>query len=452
MTITFLGASGTVTGSKYLLELDQHKIMVDCGLFQGLKELRLLNWDEPSFKAGDVNAVLLTHAHLDHCGYLPRLVRMGFHGKVYASEPTIELVRCILEDSARIQEEEAQRANQQGYSRHHPALPLYTVQDAKDTMQLFQPVKEGEWITINPSVTARFQYNGHIIGSTFIEVEAGGLRFVFSGDIGRQNDWLLYPPKRPSRADVLFIESTYGGANHPPADSIVQTLCDDVVKTVQAGGSVFIPSFAVERAQLVMVLLARLRKQGRIPKIPMILDSPMGREVLSVFDHTMQWHRLSKEECEELQTMFTIVTEYRQTMEWRNYPHPMIVIAGSGMLTGGRMLNYLETRASDPNNLLLFVGYQAEGTRGRKLLEGDRDMKIYGATVRCNMQLDRIEGLSAHADQDGLLDWISEIKETPRHIFIVHGEKAQSESLQRAMLSARNWKAELPSLGMRVDI
>lgn len=452
MTITFLGASGTVTGSKYLLEWNQSRIMVDCGLFQGLKDLRLLNWDPPSFNAGYVNAVLLTHAHLDHCGYLPRLVRMGFHGKIYASEPTMELVRYILEDSARIQEEEAERANQQGYSRHHPALPLYTVQDARDTLRLFQPVKEGEWTAINQSVSARFQYNGHIIGSTFIEVEADGKHFVFSGDIGRQNDWLLYPPKRPTRADVLFIESTYGGAHHPPADSILQTLRNYIVKTIEGGGSVFIPSFAVERAQLVMVLLAKLRKQGLIPKIPMILDSPMGREVLAVFDHTQKWHRLSKEECAELQKMFTIVTEYRETMEWRMYPHPMIVIAGSGMLTGGRMLNYLETRASDPNNLLLFVGYQAEGTRGKKLLEGDRDMKIYGSMVRCNMHIERIEGLSAHADQDGLLDWVSEIAEAPRRVFIVHGEKTQSEALQEALLRTRNWKAELPSLGLRVDI
>ena len=446
ITTHFLGAAGTVTGSKYLVDTGERKILIDCGLFQGLKELRLKNWEYPPVDVSEIDAVLLTHGHMDHTGYLPRLVKQGFKGPIYGTYPTLDIAEIILNDSAKIQEQEAERANKEGYSKHSPAEPLYTLNDVEKTVPRFKGVPPSQWLPILKDVKARFQYNGHILGATYIELDILGKRFVFSGDIGRTNDLLLYPPLKPAKVDVLFIESTYGGRFHPEEEEAIPQIEKLVNDTINRGGSLFIPSFSVERAQLMMLIFWRLLKEDKIPKVEMIMDSPMGANVLELFHRTRDWHRLEDNECDEMCSHFTVVSSYRETMELRTNNKPKIVIAGSGMLTGGRMLNYLETQAQNPNNTLLFVGYQAEGTRGRKLLEGEKELKVYGKWVPFHMQVAEIEGLSAHADHKELMDWMSEIRNNPKRIFIVHGEKESAEALQKGIKETYGWNSEIPQL------
>ncbi len=446
INVHFLGAAGTVTGSKYLVDTGEKKILIDCGLFQGLKELRLKNWEYPPVEVSDIDFVLLTHGHMDHTGYLPRLVKQGFKGKIFGTSPTLEIAKIILNDSAKIQEQEAERANKQGYSKHNPAEPLYDLKDVEQTIPHFKSVPQAQWISLFDGIKARFKYVGHILGATFIELDVHGKRFVFSGDIGRTNDLLLYPPLKPKRADVLFIESTYGGRLHQEELEAIPEIEKLVNETINRGGSLFVPSFSVERAQLMMFIFWKLMKENKIPKVQMIMDSPMGADVLELFHRTKDWHRLDDGECEEMCSYFTVVSSYQETMDLRTDTKPKIVIAGSGMLTGGRMLNYLETNAGNPNHTLLFVGYQADGTRGRKLLEGEKELKVYGKWVPFNMQVAEIEGLSAHADHAELLDWMSKIKNKPERIFIIHGEKESAEALQVGIKETYGWDAEIPQL------
>ena len=310
----------------------------------------------------------------------------------------------------------------------------------------FKGIPQSQWIPLFDGIRARFQYNGHILGATYIELDVHGKRFVFSGDIGRTNDLLLYPPLKPKKVDVLFIESTYGGRLHPDEVEALPQIEKLVNDTINRGGSLFVPSFSVERAQLMMLIFWKLLKEKKIPKVQMIMDSPMGANVLELFHRTRDWHRLEDNECDEMCSHFTVVSSYRETMELRTDNKPKIVIAGSGMLTGGRMLNYLETQAQNPNNTLLFVGYQAEGTRGRKLLEGEKELKVYGKTVSFQMEVAEIQGLSAHADHAELIDWMSKIKNKPARIFIVHGEKEGAEALQKGIKETYGWDAEIPQL------
>ncbi|MCB1111074.1 MAG: MBL fold metallo-hydrolase [Chlamydiales bacterium] len=451
MQITFLGAAGVVTGSKYLIEFAGKKLLVDSGLFQGLKELRVLNWDPPRFDPVAIDGVLLTHGHLDHSGYLPRLVKLGFKGKIYCTEPTKRIAEIILMDSAQVQEEEAERANKGKYSKHHPAEPLYDKKDVHRTMKLFHTVEEGQWNEIL-GLDVRFQYNGHILGATFIEIERNGTTIVFSGDIGRESDLLLYPPKKPEKADILLIESTYGGKFHPEEENAIDQLEKIIKETIHRGGSVFIPSFAVERTQLLMFILWRLVKERRIPKVPMVMDSPMGADVLELLRHTASWHKLSNDDCQQMCGQFWITKSFKETMKLRSDPDSKIIIAGSGMVTGGRILSYLETRSSHEKDTLLLAGYQAEGTRGRKLLEGEKELKIYGKVYPFRMHLHLLEGLSAHADQPGLLHWMSNLKVQPKKLFITHGEKEQSEALKKKIKELKDWDAVLPSLYQKFKI
>lgn len=443
--IHFLGASGTVTGSKFLIDTGERKILIDCGLFQGLKKLRLLNWDYPPVKVEDIDTVLLTHGHLDHCGYLPRLVKVGFRGDIQATAPTLDIAKIILRDSAKIQEEEAERANSEGYSKHKPAEPLYDLDDAEKAISRFKAISEGAWLPLFEGIQARFQYAGHIIGASFIELDIHGKRFVFSGDVGRKEDWLMRSYEKPEKADVLFVESTYGGRLHPTED-LLPRLRKIVHHTVEKGGTLIIPSFAVERAQTLMYLLWQLKKDQSIPDIPMIMDSPMAANVLNVFHTHSQWHKLSAEECTQMCNQFHIVKSFKETWEVIDVKRPKIVIAGSGMLTGGRVLTYLQQYLDRPETTLLLAGYQAEGTRGRSLLEGASELKIYGKYYEVKAEIMNLDVLSAHADQVELLDWMSAIENTPEKVYIIHGENHSADALRLKIKDTYGWESTLPEL------
>lgn len=444
--IHFLGAAGTVTGSKFLLVFRDKKILVDCGLFQGEKSLRLLNWNYPPYQPKEIDYVLLTHGHLDHTGYLPRLVKLGFKGLIYGTNPTLDIAEIILKDTAKIQENEAERANKEGYTKHKPALPFYDLNDVEKTISLFKGFPPSQWLTLFEDIKVRFKYNGHILGATYIELDFNSKRIVFSGDIGRINDLLLYPPVRPKRADILLMESTYGGRFHPQETEAIPKIEKIVNQTFKRGGILFVPSFSVERAQLMMFIFWKLRKENKIPKVPMIMDSPMGSNVLDLFYKTRDWHKLEQYEYNEMCSNFHIVSSYRETMALRDDNQPKIVIAGSGMLTGGRILNYLEKQASNAKNTLLFVGYQADGTRGRKLLEGEKELKVYGKIVPFNMEVKEVEGLSAHADHSELLYWLQKIKGKPKKVFLVHGEREAAINLKNDIQKKLNWSCEIPEL------
>jgi len=443
--IHFLGASGTVTGSKYLIETPETKVLVDCGLFQGLKKLRLLNWDYLPVDVSEIDFVLLTHGHLDHVGYLPRLMKAGFKGKIYGTAPTLDIAEIILKDSAKIQEEEAERANKQGYSKHKPAKPLYDLEDVAKTIPHFTEIQLDKWVDFGNEIKVRYQTNGHIIGSCFIEIRNAGKKFVFSGDVGQENDLLMYPPKRPQEADVLFVESTYGNRLHPH-EEMKDQLKKIILDTIGKGGSVIIPSFAVERTQTLMHMIWQLRNAGEIPEIPCIMDSPMGANVLKVFYKYYGWSKLSVEACSAMCKMFEVVKDFRKTLELIATPYPKIIIAGSGMVTGGRVLSYLQEYIGKPETTLLFVGYQGEGTRGRKLLDGSKEIKIYGKYYPVKARIEIINGLSAHADQKDLLNWMSEIKNKPEKVFVIHGENQAADTFRVKIMDTYGWEATIPKL------
>ena len=449
--VHFLGAAGTVTGSKFLIETGVHNILVDCGIFQGLKELRERNWEPFPFPVADIDTVLLTHGHLDHTGYLPRLVNYGFSGDIIGTAPTLAITEIIIKDSAKIQEEEAEKANEEGYTRHSPALPLYTVEDAEATLKLFKSVKKEEWIELAPNIKCRFRYNGHIIGATFIELEIGAKTLVFSGDVGRPGDLLLSDPEKPKWADYLFLESTYGNKLHPEED-VPEMLIDLIRTTIYNRGNLIIPSFAVERLQTLMYLLWQLYQKNRIPNISIYIDSPMGNDVLSVFEQFPDWHKLPSNDLQNMRQRMHIITSYRETWETIDNPQPKVVIAGSGMVTGGRVLTYLKQLIDEPTTSILLVGFQAEGTRGRQLLEGTHEIKFFGKYCPVKAKVHHLESLSAHADQSELINWLSDIRNIPEQVFLVHGEPGASDVFRTKLQDQFGWNVRIPKLGQVVEL
>lgn len=449
--IHFLGAAGTVTGSKFLIEVFGRNILIDCGMFQGLKELRLLNWQDLPISVDKIDFVLLTHGHLDHVGYLPRLLNQGFKGVIIGTMPTLAIAEIILRDSAKIHEEEAEKANKEKYTRHQPALPFYTMEEAEKIIDLFKSAEEGIWIALSENISCRFQYNGHIIGSTFIELEVNERRFVFSGDIGRSNDLLMYKPKKPEWADYLFLESTYGNLLHPKED-VEEVISQLVKEVIHNKGNLIIPSFAVERLQLLMYLLWKLYNKNKIPAIPIFVDSPMGNNVLDVFKYFPKWHKLSNSEYKAMCSHINIIETYKETWETIDNPVSKIIIAGSGMVTGGRVMTYLKQLIDEPATTVLLVGYQAEGTRGRQLQDGAKEIKFFGKYFPVRATIKSIESLSAHADQNDLINWLNTIKNTPEEVYLIHGEAEASDTLRLKIKDTYDWRVSIPKLYDTIEV
>ena len=451
MKIKFLGGAGTVTGSKTLVESNGIRILIDCGQFQGIKPLRELNWEPLPILPNTIDFVLLTHGHLDHCGWLPRLVNQGFEGKIYCTSPTAAIAKLILLDSAKIQEEEAQRANKEHYSKHEKAEPLYNVIQAEKVFPLFRVLKTNEEVHLDPEISTVFRNAGHIIGACSIELKLEGKTLVFSGDIGRDDDVLMYPPIKPKEADYVFLESTYGNRIHPEED--VKLLLETYINnTYQINGTVIIPSFAVERAQTIMYLLWQLKIENKIPDISYIIDTPMGISVLDIFMNNRNWHKLSESDCIEMCKMFTLNSDYKETITSIFDKQPKVVIAASGMITGGRVLSYLERYIGLPETTVIIVGYQAEGTRGRKLLEGAKELKIYGKYYPVLAKILEIEGLSAHGDQNDLLNWLSDLKKKPEKVFLVHGENQPADELRIKINEKYGFDCAVPLMGQEIEL
>ena len=428
--LTFLGGAGTVTGSKHLLTIQDKKIMIDCGLFQGIKEERLLNWKPFAIPAKEVDAIVITHAHLDHTGYIPLLVKQGFHGPIYCSAPTAELAKLILLDSAKIQMEDAEHANQYGYSKHSPALPLYDTNDVEKTLPLFKILVPDQWHSIFlKQLDIRLSNSGHILGSTFVEARVGDKVIVFSGDLGKEHPLTLQPRKIIHKADVLVVESTYGDRCHPeehPSESLAKIIND----TISKDGHILIPAFAIGRTQDILFLLSKLKKENRIPNVPIYVDSPMADRATGIFDRYPEWHRLDSTALKSLSSTFQHVLTPEKSKELCESKTPSIVLAGSGMLTGGRIRHHLMTRISDSKNSIILVGFQAAGTLGRHLREGASEIKLYGKYLPVKAKIFEISSLSAHADQHEIISWISGFQHKPTQIFLVHGEPNASEGLR----------------------
>lgn len=431
-----------MTGSRYLLSQGGHRLLVDCGLFQGVKNIRSRNWKPFPVAPRDVSAVVLTHAHLDHSGFLPRLMREGFHGPVWSTSATRELAGILLEDSAHLQEEDARHANRHGYSRHHPAEPLYTTDDARSVMKLFRSTGFDEPVEVGP-FRIRFSRSGHILGAASVRVECGDRSITFSGDVGRPDDPVMFAPDRIASTDWLVVESTYGDRLHP-RDDPYEALAGIVKRTVARGGTVLLPSFAVGRAQALMYLLSRLMDEHRIPEIPVFLDSPMAIDVTGVFRHFHTEHRLSQDACNRMHAMVTCTRAPEDSEALASNRYPKVIIAGAGMINGGRILHHLLAFGADARNTVVIAGYQAQGTRGDALLRGARSLRIFGRDAPIQCEVAQIEGLSAHADYREMLDWLRTAEQAPRQVFVTHGEPVAADSLRQKIERELGWNALVP--------
>ncbi len=454
--LSFLGAAGTVTGSRYLLHVNGKRYLVDCGLFQGGRKQKAINWEPFPIAPEKIDAILLTHAHIDHSGYLPRLVRQGFQGPIYATEATSALLQILLPDSAYLQEQDAAYANKRGYSRHKPALPLYTVADSEDALGLLNPLPFDREFNLD-ELTLRWRRAGHILGSAILELDVESRRVVFSGDLGRFDNEIMKPPAVVSRADVILIESTYGSRLHED-DSIEDVLTKIVTDVVESGGVLLIPAFAVGRTQQVLYHIRKLQDQGRIPDIPVYIDSPMAVEVSHIYcrfgdDHNLDINLLMNErECPLRCKDTNFVQSVGDSKALNQMRGPAIILSASGMCTGGRILHHLKWRLPDAGNAILFVGYQAEGTRGRLLLNGAERLKIHGESIAVKARIFQAEALSAHADRDELLRWLMQFKEPPQQTFIVHGEPESSLSLQDLIQQKIGWETIIPRRAEHISL
>ena len=457
-TLTFLGAARTVTGSKYFLEVDAHRILIDCGMFQGLRELRRRNWSAFPFDPASLSAVLLTHAHLDHSGMLPRLVANGFRGPVYCTAGTAALCSLVLPDAAHLQEEDARFANERGYSRWAPAEPLFTTRDAEAALKLLQIVDFETPTEVVPGVHAEFHHAGHLLGSAFVRVRRknGGPRILFGGDLGRYNRPVLPDPSPAPEAETLLLESTYGDRIHPDADD--ETLLASIIEDARArGGRVIIPSFAIGRAEELLYWIKRLERTRRIKPMAVYLDSPMAVDALQFYvDHEQELDsdvRTGDGTARAFTTKwFRAVTSARDSKQVTSSDHPAIVISASGMATGGRVLHHLAACLPDGRHTILFVGFQAEGTRGRSLVDGAKAVKIHGGMVPVAARVVRIDSMSAHADQAEIVRWLKTFRAPPAQTYLVHGEPAAQDTLKAHIETTLRWNVHVPQHGEKVEV
>jgi metallo-beta-lactamase family protein len=443
MYLSFLGATGTVTGSKYMVEWAGRKLLLDCGLYQGLKPLRLRNWAPFPAAPASLDAVILTHAHLDHSGYLPRLVRDGFAGTIYATAATRDLCRLLLMDSAFLMEEEASHAKRYGWSRHADPKPLYTAEDVEKTLRLFRAVPWHQPYALKDGLEFTFRRAGHILGAAFVHLRHQGITLAFSGDLGRADDAMLPPPETLPRPDYLVVESTYGDRLHEAADPLEQ-LEEAVTRTVKRDGVLLIPAFAVGRTQSLLRQLWELKRAGRLPKVPIFVDSPMATGATHVYAQHASDHALGADRCEEAFGIARYVKLAEESKEISRREGPMVLISASGMATGGRILHHLKAFAPRPSTTILLAGYQAAATRGAALANGAREIRIHGEYVPVNAEVISLKNFSAHADAPGIVDWLRGSGLPPKRIFITHGEPLASEALRQRIRKDLRWEAEIP--------
>ena len=461
-TIQFLGAARTVTGSKHLIEVDGYRAMVDCGLFQGLKELRLRNWDPFPLNPASINTVILTHAHIDHTGYLPKFVHDGFDGPVYATPATVELSRIMLPDSARLQEEDAAYVNKTGSSKHHPALPLYNERDATEACRHLQSVNYHKRVQLTKKLSFEFVTAGHILGSSFVifdfeSKDSQRKRMVMTGDLGRYDEPIINDPANVDEADYIVVESTYGNREHPDFD-VKARLAEIINETAKRGGHVLIPAFAVGRTQQLLYLLRELEEENRIPILRVFVDSPMAGKATKLYlrhkeDHDPNMKDLTDDQINPLATKrFNLARTVAESKSVSAVEESTIVISASGMATGGRILHHLRKRLPDERNTVIFVGFQAEGTRGRRLLDGEQEIKIFGEFVPVRAQIERLENLSAHADSREVLRWLGGFKRAPEKVFLVHGEPAAQEAMKNKIVEKFGWPVEIPEYLQKFEL
>jgi metallo-beta-lactamase family protein len=449
--VKFLGATGTVTGSRYLLTIGKFKLLFDCGLFQGLKELRLRNWEQFPIDASSIDAVVISHAHIDHTGYLPKLVKEGFNGPVYCTRPTADLMELMLLDSAKLQEEEAIYAYEKGYSKHADPQPLYTVKDAESVFSLWSRHNYGEKIRISENIEIVYSDAGHLLGSAITEVFIKGdnqtKKIVFSGDLGRNTDVMLRPPVTIENADILFIESTYGNKSNPAVDP-ASDLEKIIKETFQRNGVVLIPAFAVGRTQVLLYYLHQLMEQDRIPDVPVYIDSPMAISATYLYYRYPEYHKVKFNRSEFARKMETNMLMFVKTSQHSKSLNAIkknaIIISSSGMMTGGRILHHLYHRLPNPQDTVIVAGYQAEGTRGRKLVDKETMIRIFGEDVPVRCKVENMTSLSGHADKEELFQWMRNFKQSPKMVFPIHGEKNHLEAYSKAIKEKLNWNVYQP--------
>jgi metallo-beta-lactamase family protein len=450
MKLQFLGAAGTVTGSKTLVTAGDQRLLVDCGLFQGYKNLRLLNWEVFPFDPRHLEAVVLTHAHLDHSGALPLLVKQGYKGPIFATPSTIDVCNILLPDSARLQEEDAQYNNRHQSSKHKPALPLYTVEDADRALRQLVPLPFEAQID-TAGLRVRLRTAGHIVGASSVELASATTTVLFSGDLGRPDDPIMQPPSAIAHADYVVMESTYGDRLHE-SQNAEEVLGEAIKRTAARGGIVVIPAFAVGRAQEVLYAIYRLKARGAIPKLPVYLNSPMAIDMTGVYQRYRSEHRLSLEECQgmcQVAKMVSTVEDSRALVAQRK---PAIIVSASGMATGGRVLHHLKALAPNPRNTIVFAGFQAGGTRGGRIVAGERSIRIFGEEVAVNAEVVSLTGMSAHADAQQLMQWLAKAPQKPRGVYLNHGEPAAADALRQRIEHELGWPVTVPHLGQTVEI
>lgn len=452
MKIHFLGAADSVTGSRHCVDMAGRRVLLDCGLFQGFKVLRERNWAPLPAEVLAADAVVLSHAHLDHSGFLPALVKQGYQGAIYASPATCDLAAVLLLDSAHLQEEDARRANRYGYSRHAKALPLYTRADAQRAIARFKPLPPGRAERLGP-LTVTLTPAGHLLGACSVTLaHGGGERLVYSGDLGRSHDLLMPPPEPLPHADVLLVESTYGNRAHPQED-VMQRLGEVVRRTIERGGSVLLPSFAVGRAQALLVLLQRLKAAGELPSaLPIFVDSPMAVEATALYRKHARLLRVPPREMKALTDGVVLVSTVQQSMRLSRSRWPSVIISASGMATGGRVLHHLKAMAPDPRHHICFPGFQVGGSRGARLVAGATEVKIHGEYVPVRAEVSHLASLSGHADSDELMAWLRQLHRAPRQTFVVHGEPDAADALRVRIADELGWPVRVPPHGAVFEV